>query len=113
MNEGERGLLLVHLDIVQKGQEVDHAVTEKRKELEFWRGSLRIDSKMIDKGLQATKRSKMLKECPQRCQQDVLVKTNINNAITGLISWLKRYHKLNYKTVSGAFVEKFGSSYVK
>ena len=77
MNEGERGLLLVHLDIVQEGQKVDHAVAEKHQELEFWRSSLRIDSKMIDKGLQATKRSKMLKECPQRSQQDVLVKKEI------------------------------------
>jgi len=72
VNEGERGLLLVHLDVVQKGQEIDHAVAEKHEELEFWGSSLRIDGKMVNKGLQATERSKMLKECPQRCQQDVL-----------------------------------------
>ena len=35
MREGEGALLLIHLHVIQQGQQVDHAVTEQHLETRF------------------------------------------------------------------------------
>ena len=64
MDECERGLLLVHLDVVQQGQEVDHAVAEEWEELELGGGSFRVDGQVVDERLEAAERSEVLKQSP-------------------------------------------------
>ena len=53
-------LLLVHLDVVQKRQQVDHAVAKQRQELELWSRALRVDGEVVDEGLDAAHGSQVL-----------------------------------------------------
>jgi hypothetical protein len=70
--QGERRLLFIHLDVVEKSEEVDHAVAEERQQLKFRRRAFGVDGQVVDERLEAARGSKVLKERPKRCQQNVL-----------------------------------------
>jgi hypothetical protein len=62
--EREWGLLLVHLHVVQQGEQVDHAVAEEAEELKFGGGAFRVDGQVIDERLEAADGSQVLKQRP-------------------------------------------------
>ncbi len=70
--QGERRLLFIHLDVVEKSEEVDHAVAEERQQLKFRRRAFGVDGQVVDERLEAARGSKVLKKRPKRCQQNVL-----------------------------------------